>query len=116
MKNNYDINVKRERKWLWEFSKRLIVGVSIFSLLVTVFVLFMIYKTQDMSYISNLIEAVADIFKIAVVGYLIKAGAENVVKVSHSCNCEQITEESQEEDTTTLTDEVNELESNTSNV
>ena len=50
MKNNYDINVKKERKWLWEFSKRLIVGVSIFSLLVTIFVLFMIYKTQDMNY------------------------------------------------------------------
>lgn len=76
----------------------------------------MIYKTQDMSYISNLIEAVADIFKVAVVGYLIKAGAENVVKVSHFCNCEQTTEESQEEDTTTLTDEVNELESNTSDI
>lgn len=53
---------------------------------------------------------------MAVVGYLIKAGAENVVKVSHSCNCEQTTEEYQEEDTTTLTDEVNELESNTSDV
>ena len=39
MKNNYDINVKKERKWLWEFSKRLIVGVSVFSLLVTIFVL-----------------------------------------------------------------------------
>lgn len=83
---NYNINVNKERKWLWEFSKRLIVGVSIFSLLVTLFILFMIYKTQDMSYISNLIDAVADIFKVAVVGYLIKAGAENVVKVSHSNN------------------------------
>ena len=116
MKNNYDINVKKERKWLWEFSKRLIAGVYIFYLLFTVFLLFMIYKTQDMNYISNLIEAVADIFKVAVVGYLIKAGAENVVKVSHSCNCEQITEECSEEDTTTLTDEVNELESSASDV
>lgn len=116
MKNNYDINVKKNESGFGSFSKRLIVGVSIFSLLVTIFVLFMIYKTQDMSYISNLIEAVADIFKVAVVGYLIKAGAENVVKVSRFCNCEQTTEESQEEDTTTLTDEVNELESNTSDI
>lgn len=86
MKKDYKVNVNKERKWLWEFSKRLMVGVSICTILITIFILYMIYKTEDMNYISTLMETTSDVFKVAVIGYLVKAGAENVVKVSHSSN------------------------------
>ena len=89
MKKNYKININKERKWLWEFSKRLMVGVSIFTILITIFILYMIFKTEDMSYISSLIETTSDVFKVSVLGYLVKAGAENVVKVSHSSNIDE---------------------------
>lgn len=88
MKKDYNVNVNKERKWLWEFSKRLMVGVSICTVLITVFILYMIYSTGDMNYISTLMETTSDVFKVAVIGYLVKAGAENVVKVSHSNNNE----------------------------
>lgn len=64
-----------------EFSKKIFVGISLATLSVAVFAMYMMYITQDLSPMSYLIGAVFAEFATATAFYYWKAKAENVIKL-----------------------------------
>lgn len=73
----------RSRKhWLWEFSKRLVVICSVLYVFGFFYSCFMMWRFQDFSYLGTFIEQSSDILRTCVFGYFIKAGVENVVKIT----------------------------------
>ena len=71
----------KERKWLWEFSKRIVVMVALLFVLVTAFVMTEIYLGRDSATLDTIATMIADVFKWTVVAYAVKAGFENVSKI-----------------------------------
>ncbi len=64
-----------------EHSKIITTGVLILSVLVVLFTLFMIWKTEDMSPLAYLIPSVEAAFCITAKHYYAKAGLENQIKL-----------------------------------
>lgn len=71
----------KERKWLWEFSKRIVVMVALLFAIVTAFVMVEIHIGRDSSTLDTIATMIADVFKWTVVAYAVKAGFENVTKI-----------------------------------
>ena len=74
----------RKRK-KYEFSKLIFIGVSIFTVFITLFSCFMIWETKDTSALAYLIPAVFAEMAAATGFYYNKAKAENKIKLMASC-------------------------------
>lgn len=72
---------KRPRKSKIEFSKVICIGVIIIDIAVTVFSLYMVYKTCDLSPLAYLIPSTAGAAATALGFYYSKAKAENKIKL-----------------------------------
>jgi len=72
---------ERPRKSKIEFSKILCIGVIVIDVAVTVFSLYMIYKTCDLSALAYLIPSTAGAAATALGFYYSKAKAENKIKL-----------------------------------
>ncbi len=70
-----------KRKWLWEFSKKLVVMCVVFYAVIQVYSMVIMVVSKDFSALSILNEQVTDVLKTCVFGYFVKAGAENVIKI-----------------------------------
>ena len=77
-------NSESKKKTKMEFSKKLFICVSVLSLGVLVFSLYMIWKTNDLSPLSYLIPSVFAEFATATGFYYSKAKAENKIKLMKS--------------------------------
>lgn len=77
---------KRENKskWLWEFSKKLLVICFLIYIAHFIFACVAMWHFHDISYLSTFVEQTTDMLKFAVVGYLGKAGIENVFKIKNN--------------------------------
>ena len=77
---------KREnkRKWLWEFSKKLLVICLLIYIIFFVFTCVIMWYLKNTDALSTFIEQTTDMLKFAVVGYLGKAGVENAFKIAGS--------------------------------
>jgi hypothetical protein len=75
-----------KRKWLWEFSKKIVVTVTILFVAVFLFSCILLIFYPDSSAIQFVIENISDIFKVTVVSYAVKAGFENVTKIRKGGN------------------------------
>ena len=77
---------KREnkRKWLWEFSKKLLVICLLIYIIFFVFTCVIMWHLKNTDALSTFIEKTTDMLKFAVVGYLGKAGVENAFKIARS--------------------------------
>lgn len=64
-----------------EFSKIIFISVSLVTIIVCLFSMYMIYKTNDTSALSYLIPAVFTEFATATGFYYSKAKAENIIKI-----------------------------------
>ena len=64
-----------------EFSKKIFIGVSIATISVAIFSMYMMYKTNDLSPLSFLIGAVFTEFATATGFYYWKAKNENIIKL-----------------------------------
>ncbi len=73
---------KSRKHWLWEFSKRLVVICSVLYVFGFFYSCFMMWRFQDFSYLGTFIEQSSDILRTCVFGYFVKAGVENVVKIT----------------------------------
>lgn len=67
-------------KWLWEFSKRLVVMCVVLYAVIQVYSMTVMVVSSDFSALSILNEQVTDVMKTCVFGYFVKAGAENVIR------------------------------------
>ncbi len=69
-----------KRKWLWEFSKKLVVMCVVLYAVIQVYSMVVMVVSEDFSALSILNEQVTDVLKTCVFGYFVKAGAENVIR------------------------------------
>ena len=73
-----------KKKWLWEFSKRIVVLVAIAFFIVLVYTMVFLILNPDSTAIQFLLDNVSGIFKATVISYAVKAGFENVFKIKQS--------------------------------
>ena len=95
--------------WLWEFSKKIIVGLFIIYVITYIFtyalILFSARYNWNVSYLDTLITETNSTFKVIIGGYLIKSMAENVFKIKNSTDSSSILEDESVEYETCETDE-----------
>ena len=75
--------MKEKKKWLWEFSKKIVVTVTIIFVAVFIYSAVLLWKYPDSTSVISVIENISHIFEITVVGYVVKAGMENFLKLKH---------------------------------
>lgn len=75
-------SVKQKRKWLWEFSKKIVVTVTIIFVAVFLFACILLCIYPDSTALQSVIDNISDIFKVTVVSYAIKAGFQNCIAIS----------------------------------
>lgn len=71
----------QKRNWLWEFTKKIVWIVTIMFVTVYTFSCILLSFYPDSTAIQFVIENMADVFKVTVVAYVVKAGFENVCKI-----------------------------------
>lgn len=70
-----------KKQWLWEFSKKIVVLVAVVYTAAIIHDRIFTWFYPDSTAIPILSEQIADVFKITVVSYAVKAGFENVFKI-----------------------------------
>ena len=73
--------VRSKKTWLWEFSKRIVVTVTIIFVTVFLFSCILLCFYPDSTAIQSVIDNISDVFKVTVVSYAVKAGFENITKI-----------------------------------
>lgn len=71
--------------WIQEFSKRIVTITFVIFVVIHIFILinlgFIYFTTKDLSYIDVLIQETNNTFRDVIGGYIIKAAAENTIKI-----------------------------------
>lgn len=71
--------------WLWEFSKKVVVAVTVVFIIAFMYSMYLIYvainSAGDATALTTLITEINETFRVVVGGYLIKAAMENVSKI-----------------------------------
>ena len=70
-----------KQKWLWEFTKKLVVMCVFIYAIVQVYSMCTMVVSGDYSALPILIEQSTYVMVTCVFGYCVKAGAENVIKI-----------------------------------
>ena len=73
---------QQAKRWVWEFSKRIVVAYSVFYFLVIIFSCCTMYIYQTLDSLPTLIDNINNTFKSCVFGYFVKAGIENIYKIT----------------------------------
>lgn len=76
-------------KYKMEFSKKIFIGVSTATTLITVFSMYMIWKTSDTSMLAYLIPAMFTELATATGFYYNKAREENIRKIENNNNLKE---------------------------
>lgn len=79
-----DQELKAKTAWIWEFSKRLVLLLSLAYFAVVVYAAAAMVATGCMDALGTLIENNADVLKVCVFGYFVKAGVENALKIARN--------------------------------
>ena len=74
--------MKQKRKWLWEFSKQIVVTVTVIFVAVFLFACILLCIYPDSTALQSVIDNISDIFKVTVVSYALKAGFQNCIAIS----------------------------------
>ena len=67
--------------WLWEFSKKVVIFVTLCYFLQSVYIATMINVVPDSAALSTLVTESNETFRVIIGGYLLKSGIENAVKI-----------------------------------
>lgn len=76
------------KQWVWEFSKRIVVAYSVFYFIVIIFVCFVMFYYQILDSLDTLINNINETFRSCVFGYFVKAGVENIYKITSKIKAE----------------------------
>ena len=86
--NKSKLNNPTMLNWLWEFSKKIVVGLFIIYVLTYLFswslILLSGIYSWNVTFLDTLISETNSTFKIVIGGYLIKSMAENVIKIKNT--------------------------------
>lgn len=73
------------KRWLWEFSKRVVVAMAALYFISLVYAMAACYyavnMAADTTALAALISETNETFRVVIGGYLIKAGVENATKI-----------------------------------
>lgn len=73
------------KRWLWEFSKRVVVAMAVLYFISLVYAMAACYNAvniaADTTALATLISETNETFRVVIGGYLIKAGVENATKI-----------------------------------
>ena len=72
---------RSKKRWLWEFSKKIVVTVTIIFVAVFLYSCILLCFYPDSTAIQSVIDNISDVFKVTVVSYACKAGFENITKI-----------------------------------
>lgn len=75
--------MKEKRRWLWEFSKKIVVTVTIIFVAVFIYVCVLMWRYPDSTAVNVVVENISHIFEVTVGGYLSKSLVENFVKLRY---------------------------------
>ena len=107
--NKAKLNNPTMLNWLWEFSKKIIVGLFVIYVITYIFTYALILLSAkydwNISYLDTLITETNSTFKVIIGGYLIKSMAENVFKIKNNTELFPIHEDDSVEYETCETDE-----------
>lgn len=67
--------------WIWEFSKRLVLILALAYFVVVFYAAAVMAITGNLDALGQLIQDNAEVLKVCVFGYFIKAGVENAFKI-----------------------------------
>lgn len=67
--------------WLWEFSKKVVVFVTIYYFVHSIYITVMINIVPDSAVLTTLVTEINETFRVIIGGYLLKSGIENAVKI-----------------------------------
>ena len=70
-----------KKKWLWEFSKRVVVACTLLYFVGNIVAMVVMVKFQDLSTLGTFLDNLGDMLKVCVFGYFVKAGVENAFKI-----------------------------------
>lgn len=86
--NKSKLNNPTMLNWLWEFSKKIVVGLFVIYVLTYLFSWALILLSGmygwNIIFLDTLISETNSTFKIVIGGYLIKSMAENVIKIKNT--------------------------------
>lgn len=86
--NKSKLNNPTMLNWLWEFSKKIVVGLFVIYILTYIFSWILILLSGmygwNITFLDTLISETNSTFKIVIGGYLIKSMAENVIKIKNT--------------------------------
>ena len=68
---------KTKKQWLWEFTKRLVIAVTIIFVIAIIFAEVVIWQYPDSSAIGTFVECMCDVFKVTVVAATSKKLSKN---------------------------------------
>lgn len=85
---------ENKKKWLWEFSKKVMVVCFLIYIVYFVFTCIIMWRLKNVDALSTFIEQTTSMLKFAVVGYLGKSGVENIFKIRGSSNDGEISDAS----------------------
>ena len=67
--------------WLWEFSKKVVVFVTVYYFVHSIYITVMINIVPDSAVLTTLVTEINETFRVIIGGYLLKSGIENAVKI-----------------------------------
>lgn len=73
--------MKEKKKWLWEFSKKVVVWCVVLYFIGNIVSFAAIFCFEDLSALGTINDNLKEIMKTCVFGYFVKAGIENVLKI-----------------------------------
>ena len=86
--NKSKLNNPTMLNWLWEFSKKIVVGLFVIYVLTYLFSWTLILLSGmygwNITFLDTLISETNSTFKVVIGGYLIKSMAENVIKIKNT--------------------------------
>ena len=86
--NKSKLNNATMLNWLWEFSKKIVVGLFVIYVLTYLFSWTLILLSGmygwNITFLDTLISETNSTFKVVIGGYLIKSMAENVIKIKNT--------------------------------
>ena len=114
--NKSKLNNPTMLNWLWEFSKKIVVGLFAIYVLTYLFswtlILLSGMYSWNITFLDTLISETNSTFKIVIGGYLIKSMAENVIKIKNTTSTtssdDEVVDENETIDEDLSGDDVNE--------
>lgn len=67
--------------WLWEFSKKIVIVLSLYYFVQSIYFAVMVNIMPDSTVLATHITEINETFRVCIGGYLLKAGLENTAKI-----------------------------------